>query len=419
MLRSRTFFHRVASISINQLRNDEPRAFSQRTQSLIKRLFPDDDESFPILQRDFVDRRRILFRSGKGGDPAPNTVRGQKTNGPGFGGHGGSIILRGSSMVESLARLPVSDVISADAGGDGAGTSRGIHANDTIIDVPLGTIVRERVKTDRKTDEGRAIYAPKFVYQFLRDDDTLILCNGGKGGVAPQTFKKGDGRKGSPGEKKSIDLELRLVNDCCLLGIPNSGKSSIISALTSTQTRIGPEPYSTTRPHLGTLQFRDGLAVTLLDLPGLVEGSFSDKERGIRVLRHTYRSKLLIYCVDVSNQEIDPFDQLELLRSEVRSYNPNNFPSRKEIIIATKCDMLHRDTLINIDSLFFRVQARHGDHIPVIGTSARFGLGINHLVHQIRQSLYPDSVGEVRRRPEVTLIVKPEIESNNSYSSVA
>ena len=382
---------------------------SSRTTALLDRLVHSDTESFALLHRDFVDRRRILFRSGKGGDPAPNAVRGQKTTGPAFGGHGGSLILRGCSKTESLVDLPTTDTISADSGGDGKGTSRGIHGRDQIVDVPLGTIVRERVKTSLKTDEGRTIYSPKFVYQFLRDGDSFILCHGGKGGVGPLTFKKGDGRKGATGEKKSVDLELRLVNDACLLGIPNSGKSSIISSLTSTMTRIGPEPYSTTRPHLGTLQFRDGLSVKLLDLPGIVEGSSVDKERGIRVLRHTYRSKLLLYCVDISNEEIDPYLQLELLREEVKKFDPKYFDEKRELVIATKCDMLHKDTLINLDSLYFKVLSRIGDHVPVLGTSARFGLGINRLVHQIRQLLYPTAIGLARPRLPVQTVQANEI----------
>jgi GTP-binding protein len=375
-----------------------------RTTDLMNRLVTKDTESFPLLIRDFEDRRRITFRSGKGGNPAPNTVRGQRTNGPAFGGHGGSIILRGSEKLESLVELPKNDMISADAGGDGSGTSRGIHARDRVIEVPLGTIVRERVKTDRKTSEGRTIYAPRYLYQFLRDGDSIVLCNGGKGGVAPVTFKKGDGRKGSNGEKKSVDLELRILNDCALLGIPNSGKSSIISSLTSTLTRIGPEPYSTTRPHLGTLQFRDGLSVKLLDLPGIAEGAAGDKQRGIRVLRHTYRSRLLIYCIDISNSELDPFSQLELLRKEVGEFDAKNFESRKELVIATKCDMLHRDTLVNLDSLYYRIRSRIGEHVPVVGTSARFGLGINRLVHHIRQQLFPDAIDLMRPRISAELV---------------
>ena len=385
---------------------------SSRTSVILNRLTNSDNESFPLMERDFEDRRRILFRSGKGGDPAPNAVRGQKTSGPAFGGHGGSIILRGNSKLESLVDLPTDDTISAEPGGDGTRYSRGLHGQDRVVDVPLGTIIRERVRTDQKTDEGRRIHAPRFVYQFLKDNDSFVLCQGGLGGVGPVTFKKGDGRKGAQGEKKSVDLELRLLNDCCLLGIPNSGKTSIISSLTSSLTRIGPEPYSTTRPHLGTLQFRDGLEVKLLDLPGVVEGDSSDKKRGIRTLRHTYRTKLLIYCIDISHPEVDPFMQFELLRKEVAGYDPMNFSARKELIVATKCDKLHRDTLINLDSLYFRVKARISEQIPVVGTSARFGLGINRLVSEIRQMLYPNVVGFPRPRAPVEILEQPSLTSN-------
>lgn len=384
-----------------------PEIQTGRTLSMLDRILTPDSESHSP-ERDFEDRRQILFRSGKGGDPAPNTVRGQKKNGPAFGGHGGAVILRANAKVESLVELPLDSVLSAAAGGDGHEYSRGVHARDTIVDVPLGTIVRERVKTDRKTDEGRTIYAPRFLYQFLKDKDTLKICDGGRGGVAPLTFKKGDGRGGAAGQRMSVDLELRLVNDCSLVGVPNSGKTSIISSLTSAWTRIGPEPYSTTRPHLGTLQFRDGLAATLVDLPGVTEGASQDKSRGIRVLRHTWRSKLILYCIDVAGED-DAFDQLQMLREEVRAFDPT--VARKEMIVATKCDMVHRDSLVKLDSLFFRVQARCP--MPVVGVSARFGLGIPHLVMEIRKSLFPDSLALPPPRQPAEYFNIPALDRNS------
>jgi GTPase len=360
---------------------------SNRTFDIISRLSQSDLESFPPPPRDFEDRRILTFRSGKGGDPAPNARRGQKKNGPGFGGHGGSVILRSCAQLESLAELPESNDISADPGGDGHGYSRGLHGRDKIIRVPLGTIIRERIRTDKKTPEGRSIHAPKFIYQFLTAGESFQVCEGGVGGLGPSTFKKGDGRKGTHGERKSIELELRLLSDCALIGAPNSGKTSIVSALTSANIRIGPEPYSTRRPHIGTLQFRDGLAIKIADLPGITYGDASDKQRGIRILRHMWRSKLLLYCVDMSS-DIDAFEQLETLRKEILEFDQNRFP-RKEFIIGTKCDMLQRDTLMKLDSLFYRVNSNIGPEVPVVGTSARFGLGVDRLVKTIRDTLYP------------------------------
>lgn len=360
-----------------------------RTTAMITGLTFPDSESFRPPERDFEDRRQILFRSGKGGNPAPNTVRGQKTNGPAFGGHGGSVYLRSNSKLESLASLPMESVLSADAGGDGLKYSRGIHARDLVVDVPVGTIVRERVKTDKTTIEGRRIFAPKFVYQFLRDKDEFLLCEGGKGGVAPLTFKKGDGRVGLNGEKKSIDLELRLVNDVSLIGVANSGKSSIISSLTSACTQIGPEPYTTSRPHFGTLQYRDGLVVSILDLPAIAQGAVSDKTHGMRVLRHVYRSKLILYCVDMSKG--DAFEQLEVLHTELHSDKRADL--RSELIVATKCDKANSEDL---DSLFNKAQARWG--IGVVGTSARFGVGIPRLVNTIREILHGQALALNRDR---------------------
>mmetsp|Transcript_7358 Transcript_7358/g.15753 ORF Transcript_7358/g.15753 Transcript_7358/m.15753 type:complete len:218 (+) Transcript_7358:1-654(+) len=160
--------------------------------------------------------------------------------------------------------------------------------------------------------------------------------------------------------------------------------------------RWGPEEYSTTRPHTGVIHFRDGVDIRVTDLPGIYEGANEDITKGRRVLRQTYRAKVLCYVLDMSNSDMftggrDAVADLEMLRKETNAYTEFN-EAKPWMVIGTKCDMLHRDTLFNLDSLHFRTKARYGTDVPVVGTSARFGLGIERVVSTIRQLLYPDLI---------------------------
>lgn len=315
-------------------------------------------------------------------------------NGPGFGGNGGSVFIKCREGLDSLSHIGGN--FRAPNGGDGGdesvndGNSRGLHADDTAMFVPPGTILRLRVKTGEKDDGGRTIYRRKFIYQFLRDCDSLKLCQGGAGGVAPSSFKKKDGRLGTPGEKKKTELEYRLVSDCALIGDANSGKTSLLGAMTSVLTRIGPEPFSTVRPHVGVVGYRDGLSFRVADLPPLYYGI--DDERRKRLLRHMWRSKVLVYVVDMSREDGDAYEEFIRLYQQVKDYDPRFFNERKFLVVGTKCDALNKDALFRLDSLHYRLQSRVDSDAVVVGVSARFGLGIKELVDELRHLLYPEAV---------------------------
>jgi len=244
------------------------------------------------------------------------------------------------------------------------------------------------------------MYVPQFRYQFLRDGDTYLVARGGVGGIGPKSFKLNDGRKPTDGERRRIELELRLINDCSFLGHPNAGKTSLLAALSRAHTRIGPEEYSTTRPHVGVVRFRDQVEMRLCDLPGLKEGASEDKLMGRRILQHTYRSRVLVFVVNMArgqHSDHDTLQEVEALRREAIAYDPLN-EQKPWMVVGTKCDALHRDAMFHLDSLHFRLRARYGD-IPVVGTSARFGLGLTRLVRTLRQLLYPDLLEARRRLP--------------------
>lgn len=227
----------------------------------------------------------------------------------------------------------------------------------------------------------------------------MVVATGGIGGVGPRSFKKGDGRRGTPGSRALLELEVRLMNDCTLLGVPNSGKTALLAAMSRAHTRVSPDAYSTTRPHLGTIRFRDRVEIRVCDLPGLKEGAHEDKDVGRRILRHTYRSHALVFVVDVARgerPESDVLQEVEMLREEACLFDPLN-REKPWMVVGTKCDALHRDALFHLDSLHFRLRARYGLDVPVVGTSARFGLGLSRLVRTLRKVLFPNDLEPTRR----------------------
>lgn len=370
---------------------------------VVEALNSTDMESYPRLQKPFVDRLWLDVKAGNGGNPAPNVNRSPTLKGSGYGGHGGAVYLKATHLIESYLDIP--QTVKALPGGDGAGTHRGKNSKDFCLQVPVGTIVRQRVYSGERTSEGRRIYLPQFRYQFLRSGDTWVAAKGGIGGVGPQSFKKRDSRRGTAGERAKLELELRLLNDCALVGMPNAGKTSLLAAMSRSHTRIGPEEFSTTRPHVGVIRYRDRLEIRVCDLPGVKRGAHADKDMGRRILRHTYRARALAIVIDVARgdrPESDTLEEVEMLREEACRYDPLN-REKPWMVVGTKCDALHRDALFHLDSLHFRLRARHGHEVPVVGTSARFGLGLTRLVQSIRRLIFPESLEAVRRVPGETV----------------
>nr|BAN64314.1 GTP1/OBG family protein [Babesia bovis] len=345
-------------------------------------LAPKQTETFPRYQKPFVDYLRVKCKAGHGGAPVANVNRSRRLCGPGYGGHGGNIVLRPTHLVESL--LHIDDIVKANNGGDAMDTSRGKHAKHCAIHVPLGVIVRKRVKTE----EG---YRNVFWHQFLNQDRDLLVARGGRGGLGPSCFKKHDHRLPEIGETTNIELELRLINDVAFIGEPNVGKTSLISALTTYMTRIGPEEGSTTRPHIAVMRFVDGLDIRLMDLPPIC------KENGIplnRIMRHIYRSKIIAYVVTAVGDE-NIYCTLERLRNCIRKspmYNSNKL----ELVIVNKCDMIHKHALYNLDKLYYKL-ANDGDQITLVGVSATHKLGLQRLANTLRELLYPTQIQHMPR----------------------
>lgn len=277
----------------------------------------------------FVDEVAITVKAGNGGNGAA-TFRhseGNARGGPdgGNGGNGGSVYLQGVNDITALRPFRYKKVLKADDGVAGQRKNLfGKNAEDLIIPLPLGTRV-----TDKTT--GR-------VYEIAGTQGKLLIARGGKGGRGNNEFKSATNQaprfaeNGEAGEEKELHLELLLIADAGLIGLPNAGKSSLLSVLTNAAPKIGDYPFTTLEPNLGML---DG--TILADIPGLIEGASSGKGLGIKFLKHIERTRILLHCIDASSPDV--LRDYETVRKEFAEYNAELL-KKKEIIVLTKIDLV-------------------------------------------------------------------------------
>ena len=269
----------------------------------------------------FVDSATITLRAGKGGNGVVAWRRELYVpkGGPagGDGGKGGSILLKTDSHVLSLEGFRNRRLINAENGMPGGGNLRkGRNGKDLILTVPCGTLVK-----DVKTGE--------VLYDFTDENQEFLICKGGKGGKGNNTFKSPTNQApntctpGLEGESREIELELKLIADVGLIGIPNAGKSTLMSKLTYVRVKIGAYPFTTLYPNLSYAQFPNFSRVLIADIPGLIENAHLNKGLGIAFLRHIERSSVLLFVIDISGFEgRDPRDDFKVLRNELKEYNP-------------------------------------------------------------------------------------------------
>ena len=276
-----------------------------------------------------VDHVTLTIHAGNGGNGAVSFRRNAQTarGGPdgGNGGNGGSIYVVGVDDIAALAPFRFKKNIQAEDGIKGARQKLfGRAGKDTIIKVPLGTLI-----TDTTSQEQ---------WEITDTTEKLLLAQGGTGGRGNDEFKSATNQtpryaeKGTPGQERSLTLELRLIADIGFIGLPNAGKSSLLATLTNATPKIGNYPFTTLEPHLGMLQ-----GITLADIPGLIEGAHTGKGLGIQFLRHVEKTKLLVHCIDGTTDK--PLRVYKTIREELGSYNKAVL-YKPEVIVLTKSDLL-------------------------------------------------------------------------------
>jgi GTP-binding protein len=252
----------------------------------------------------------------------------------GDGGKGGSVCIVADPRVISLSHLQKNRTFGASNGGQGMGLNRsGKNGEDLVIKVPIGTVV---------FDEEENILCD------CVDETMHIICEGGRGGKGNEHFKSSTQqtpRFAQPGEEGislEIRLALKLIADIGLVGLPNSGKSTLLKAITHADPKIGNYPFTTLSPNLGTLELSAARHIIVADIPGIIEGASKGHGLGLSFLKHIERVSLLMFVLDVTLTEVD--HELEILRQELNDYNPI-LNERPYLIVFNKCDMIDPEFL--------------------------------------------------------------------------
>ena len=331
------------------------------------------------MESNFVDYVKILCRSGKGGRGSMHLkhIKYNPNGGPdgGDGGKGGSIILRGNHNYWTLLHMRYQRHIFAEHGGNGGRDKcHGTDGKDVYIDVPCGTVVYD-------ADTG------KFVCDVMEDGQEVVLLKGGRGGLGNFQFRTATNQApryaqpGEPMQEMTIIMELKLLADVGLVGLPNAGKSTLLSSLSAAKPKIANYPFTTLEPSLGIVSYRDNQSFVMADIPGIIEGAAEGKGLGLRFLRHIERNSLLLFMVPGDTDDIKK--EYELLLNELQRFNPEMLHKHR-VLAVTKCDLLD-DELIEM--------LRHDlpEDLQVVFISSVTGMGISELKDILWQELNAES----------------------------
>jgi GTP-binding protein len=290
----------------------------------------------------FVDEARARVQAGNGGRGCLSFRREKfiPFGGPdgGDGGHGGSVYLRAAEGINTLADFRVERVFKAKSGEGGSGndcTGRG--GEDLYVPVPVGTVVRD-------TETGETLG------DLVREGDTLLVAKGGKGGWGNARFKTSTNRAprqfgtGLPGEKRLLELELKVIADVGLLGLPNAGKSTLIRAVSSARPKVADYPFTTLHPNLGVVYCGEHRSFVMADIPGLIEGAADGAGLGIRFLRHLQRTRVLLHLVDLAppDPDADPVKDVRAIAGELKKFS-KDLVSKPRWLVINKSDLLPAD----------------------------------------------------------------------------
>ena len=282
----------------------------------------------------FLDQAKIYVKAGDGGSGSASFRREKfiEFGGPdgGDGGHGGSIIFVTDRNLNTLIDFRYQQHFKADRGRDGKGKKQaGKSGKDLILKVPIGTQIFE--------DDNNTL-----IEDLTKSEQKIIIANGGKGGLGNVRFKSSTNRaprkktEGDKGESFWIWLQLKVIADIGIVGMPNSGKSSLLSVLTSAKPKIANYPFTTINPNLGVANYNNK-EVTLADIPGLIEGAHEGIGLGDKFLRHIERCKNILHLIDITNENV--LESYSKVRRELSKYS-NKLTKKREIIVLNKIDMI-------------------------------------------------------------------------------
>ena len=294
----------------------------------------------------FLDQVKIYIKAGDGGDGSPSFRREKfiEFGGPdgGDGGKGGSIILKSERNLNTLIDYRYQQHHKAERGTDGAGKKRtGRGGEDLILKVPVGTQVFEE---DNKT----------LIFDFKKQNEKFVVASGGKGGLGNVRFKSSTNRaprkftKGKKGEEFIIWLQLKTIADIGIIGLPNAGKSSLLSAITGATPKIANYKFTTLNPNLGVAIY-DDKEIVIADIPGLIEGAHKGVGLGIKFLKHIERCKTLLHLIDITEKNLE--SAYKQVKNELKNYS-KDLLKKREIIVLNKIDLLEKNKIKDIVKKF-------------------------------------------------------------------
>ena len=287
----------------------------------------------------FVDEARLKVQAGNGGRGSTSFRREKFVpfGGPdgGDGGNGGSVFLRAAAGINTLADFRIERTWRAQHGEPGsANDCTGRSGDDLYVPVPVGTTVRDAETGEQLGD-------------FTREGDVLAVARGGKGGWGNQRFKSSTNRSprqfgpGLPGEKRALELELKVIADVGLLGLPNAGKSTLIRAVSAARPKVADYPFTTLYPNLGVVDVGQHRSFVMADIPGLIEGAAEGSGLGIRFLRHLQRTRVLLHLVDMAppDPEADPVKDARAIVQELKKFS-KELAAKPRWLVINKSDLL-------------------------------------------------------------------------------
>ncbi|MDB5181558.1 MAG: GTPase ObgE [Candidatus Saccharibacteria bacterium] len=323
----------------------------------------------------FIDKTKVIIRAGAGGD-GKLSFRQEKfisKGGPdgGDGGHGGNVVFAASRNQNTLAAFRYQRELTAEPGQSGGKNKRhGRNGKDLIVPVPVGTVV--------STLDGQELA------DLTHDGQTVVIAKGGKGGfgnahfVSSRRQAPGFAEKGEPGAELDAALELKMIADVGLVGMPNAGKSTLLARTSNAQPEIANYPFTTLRPNLGMVDIDKESSLLFADIPGLIEGAAEGKGLGHEFLRHIERTAVILHLIDAYNDSV--VEAYTTIQNELKAYDVD-LSSRPQIVVLNKIDGLDADIVADLADQLKKVLP---DATPVYAISAVSGQGIRELLYAVR-----------------------------------
>jgi len=322
----------------------------------------------------FVDEVKFFVKAGDGGNGCVSFRREKfvPKGGPngGDGGRGGSVFLEADPRKHSLIDFRYRSHFKAERGGNGQGSDKhGRSGKDTVVSVPAGSVIKD-------AETGRILA------DLVEPGQVFVAARGGKGGFGNARFATSTNRAprkatpGAAGEELWLKIELKLLADVGLIGLPNAGKSTLLSKLSAANPKVAPYPFTTIAPQLGVLQFKYMESCIIADIPGLIEGASEGVGLGHQFLRHVERTTILLHVIDASTEGEQPFVDYQVLAAELEAYN-EELMDRTHLIVLNKIDCIDTDRIKEVQAMFT------GQGLDVLAVSAEYELGINSLKERL------------------------------------